>query len=52
VLLLTHPGVNLLGRYLPAHKVNDLLLVESIRTQTISLGDVVMGEAPSGEGIP
>ncbi|KAF9454975.1 dual-domain HisK/Mak2 protein kinase [Macrolepiota fuliginosa MF-IS2] len=41
VLLLAHPGVNLLGRYLPAHKVNDLLLVEPVRPRTL---DVVMGE--------
>lgn len=35
VLLLAHPGANLLGRYLPAHKVNDLLLVEPVRTRTL-----------------
>lgn len=34
VLLLTHPGVNVLGRFLPAHKINDLLLAESVRTRT------------------
>jgi hypothetical protein len=51
VLVLAHPGVNLLGRYLPTHKVNDLLLVESIRTRTISLGDFAMEEAPNGEGL-
>lgn len=26
VLLLSHPGLNVLGRYFPSHKVNDLLL--------------------------
>lgn len=34
MLLLTHPGVNVLGRFLPAHKINDLLLAESVRTRT------------------
>lgn len=43
VLLLTHPGINLLGRYLPAHKINDLLLVEPVRTRTLPpSGDVAM----------
>ncbi len=42
VLVLAHPGINLLGRYLPAHKVNDLLLVEPTRTRALPLGDVTM----------
>ncbi|KXN87566.1 Peroxide stress-activated histidine kinase mak2 [Leucoagaricus sp. SymC.cos] len=51
VLILAHPGVNLLGRYLPAHKVNDLLLVEQIRVRPLPpLGDVAMGEDSGGEG--
>lgn len=29
VLLLHHPGFNLLGRYLPPSKINDLLLAEA-----------------------
>ena len=32
VLLLVHPGINILGRYLPPSKVNDLLLADVIRT--------------------
>jgi hypothetical protein len=31
---LTHPGVNVLGRFLPDHKINDLLLAEAVRTRT------------------
>lgn len=31
VLLLVHPGLNLLGRYLPPSKVNDLLLADISR---------------------
>ena len=30
VLLLSHPGPNLLGRYLPRSKVNDLLFAEQV----------------------
>lgn len=40
VLLLAHPGLNLLGRYLPPSKVNDLLLADATRTRpTLSHGD-------------
>ncbi|KAJ3575904.1 hypothetical protein NP233_g779 [Leucocoprinus birnbaumii] len=50
VLILSHPGPNLLGRYLPAHKVNDLLLVDALRTRILPLpGDVEMGEQHSNE---
>lgn len=33
VLLLSHPGPNLLGRYLPRSKVNDLLLAEHVNVK-------------------
>lgn len=33
VLLLVHPGINILGRYLPPSKVNDLLLADISRTE-------------------
>jgi hypothetical protein len=33
VLLLAHPGLNLLGRYFPPSKVNDLLLAEVSRVR-------------------
>ena len=43
VLLLVHPGINILGRYLPPSKVNDLLLADVTRTElTASNGDVSM----------
>ena len=44
VLLLVHPGSNLLGRYLPPSKVNDLLLADLGRlTRPLSThGDVYM----------
>lgn len=44
VLLLHHPGLNLLGRYLPPSKVNDLLLADVTRTTrpTSSHGDIYM----------
>ena len=43
VLLLVHPGINILGRYLPPSKVNDLLLADVTRTgPAASLGDVSM----------
>lgn len=43
VLLLVHPGQNLLGRYLPPSKVNDLLLADMVHTRpSSSLGDVYM----------
>jgi hypothetical protein len=52
VLLLAHPGTNLLGRYLPTHKVNDLLLVEPVRTRPPPPpGDVVMRDELDGEGV-
>jgi hypothetical protein len=34
VLIVMHPGLNLLGRYLPASKVNDLLLADISRAST------------------
>jgi hypothetical protein len=43
VLLLVHPGINILGRYLPPSKVNDLLLVDVTRTEpSASHSDVSM----------
>jgi hypothetical protein len=43
VLLLVHPGINILGRYLPPSKVNDLLLADVTRTgSAASHGDVSM----------
>ena len=44
VLLLVHPGLNLLGRYLPPSRVNDLLLPDVTRTTrpSSSHGDVYM----------
>ena len=36
VLLLVHPGLNILGRYLPPSKVNDLLLADVARTRPSS----------------
>jgi len=43
VLLLVHPGINILGRYLPPSKVNDLLLADVARTgSVVSHGDVSM----------
>ena len=43
VLLLMHPGLNLLGRYFPPSKVNDLLLADVSRTRpSSSHGDVYM----------
>ena len=43
VLLLVHPGINILGRYLPPSKVNDLLLADVTRSDpTVSHGDVSM----------
>ncbi|KAG6868248.1 hypothetical protein C0993_005822 [Termitomyces sp. T159_Od127] len=34
VLILAHPGPNLLGRYLPPYKINDLLLAEPLRIRS------------------
>ena len=43
VLILVHPGLNLLGRYLPPSKVNDLLLADVSRIRPASShGDVYM----------
>ncbi|CAA7259981.1 unnamed protein product [Cyclocybe aegerita] len=43
VLLLVHPGLNLLGRYLPPSKVNDLLLADVSRARpTSSHNDIYM----------
>ncbi|KAJ3513116.1 hypothetical protein NLJ89_g3133 [Agrocybe chaxingu] len=43
VLLLVHPGLNLLGRYLPPSKVNDLLLADVSRARpTPSHNDIYM----------
>ncbi len=43
VLLLVHPGLNLLGRYFPPSKVNDLLLADVSRPRpSASHGDVYM----------
>lgn len=43
VLILVHPGLNLLGRYLPPVKINDLLLVDVSRVRpSSSYGDVYM----------
>lgn len=38
VLLLVHPGLNLLGRYLPPSKVNDLLVADASRSRTANAG--------------
>ena len=51
VLLLAHPGPNLLGRYLPLPRINALLLAEpSLLPHHASQGDVFMSEL--GEGGP
>ncbi|KAF9072703.1 dual-domain HisK/Mak2 protein kinase [Rhodocollybia butyracea] len=42
VLILVHPGLNLLGRYLPPSKVNDLLLASNAFRNNPSHGDVFM----------
>lgn len=43
VLILVHPGLNLLGRYLPPSKINDLLLADISRVRPASShGDVYM----------
>jgi hypothetical protein len=36
VLLLVHPGLNILGRYLPASKINDLLLADDSHARPAS----------------
>ena len=40
VLLLIHPGLNLLGRYLPPSKVNDLLLADLSHIRPTGHGNV------------
>jgi hypothetical protein len=46
VLLLVHPGPNLLGRYLPLSRINALLLAEPpLSRLSIAQGDVFMSEA-------
>jgi hypothetical protein len=51
VLLLVHPGPNLLGRYLPLTRINTLLLAEPpLSRLPTSQGDVFMSEV--GEGSP
>ncbi|CAL1696704.1 unnamed protein product [Somion occarium] len=43
VLLLAHPGLNILGRYFPSSKVNDLLLADVSRTRpSLSQADIYM----------
>ena len=49
VLLLAHPGPNLLGRYLPLSRINALLLAEPPLSRiSASQGDVFMGEISEG----
>ena len=51
VLLLVHPGPNLLGRYLPLSRINALLLaVPPLSRLSTSQGDVFMSEAGELEG--
>jgi len=42
VLLLYHPGQNVLGRYLPPSKINDLLLADGTRTRPAHSHDAYM----------
>ncbi|KAG6866254.1 hypothetical protein C0991_006841 [Blastosporella zonata] len=42
VLILAHPGLNLLGRYLPPYKINDLLLAEPSRIRLSTSVDTSM----------
>ncbi|KAG6891107.1 hypothetical protein C0995_014197 [Termitomyces sp. Mi166 len=42
VLILAHPGPNLLGRYLPPYKINDLLLAEPSRIRSSTSMDSSM----------
>lgn len=52
VLLLAHPGPNLLGRYLPLSRINALLLAEPpLARLSVSMGDVFMGEVDEGEDV-
>ena len=49
VLLLAHPGPNLLGRYLPLSRINALLLAEPpLSRLSASQGDVFMSELNEG----
>jgi len=49
VLLLGHPGPNLLGRYLPLSRINALLLAEPLVSRLPSpQGDVFMNDALEG----
>lgn len=50
VLLLAHPGPNLLGRYLPLSRINALLLAEPSLSHPSASQDVFMNEI--GEGGP
>ena len=43
VLIVAHPGLNILGRYLPSCRINDLLLADVSRARSTSLrSDVYM----------
>jgi hypothetical protein len=44
MLLLLHPGLNLLGRYLPPSKVNSLLLADIPRAGPSSIHGDVYGD--------
>jgi len=49
VLILGHPGPNLLGRYLPLSRINALLLAEPPSSRLSSpQGDVFMNDAVEG----
>ena len=52
VLLLMHPGLNLLGRYFPPAKVNQMLLADVSRARpSSSHGDVYMMGVEEPEAI-
>ncbi|TFK30704.1 dual-domain HisK/Mak2 protein kinase [Coprinopsis marcescibilis] len=52
VLLVAHPGPNLLGRYLPASKVNDILLADMGHGRpSSSHGDIMMHDAFEGPSL-
>lgn len=52
VLLLMHPGLNLLGRYFPPAKVNQMLLADASRARpSSSHGDVYMMGVEEPEAI-
>jgi hypothetical protein len=44
VLLLGHPGLNLLGRYLPPSKINDLILPDNSHSAASITEDVNMAD--------